>query len=91
MQILKSCPFPNLILELGVDGVLLEIRKAVKKTVGIKKAKQLVEAAQTSIGVNYGLRAAKLKLKLMIKELELFIEQLEQIEIAWNKPSMRQG
>jgi hypothetical protein len=31
MQILKSCPFPSLILELGIDGVLTEIKKAVKR------------------------------------------------------------
>lgn len=59
MQILKSCPFPTLILELGVDGVLAEIKKAVKKTVGRKKAEQLVETAKTSIGVGYGLVSAK--------------------------------
>ena len=82
MQILKSCPFPSMILGLGVDGVLVEIRKAVKKTVGLKKAQQLVEVAQTSIGVNYGLRAAKLKLELMIEELDLLTGQLEQIENA---------
>ena len=46
MQILKSCPFPSLILELGIDGVLFEIKKAVKKTVGRKKAQQLVETAK---------------------------------------------
>jgi len=34
MQVLKGCPFPKHILELGVDGVLAEIKKAVKKTVG---------------------------------------------------------
>lgn len=82
MQILKSCPFPSLILDWGVDGVLVEIRKAVKKTVGLKKAQQLVGVAQTSIGVNYGLRAAKLKLELMIEELELLTGQLGQIEKA---------
>ncbi|HRX21220.1 MAG TPA: IS110 family transposase, partial [Syntrophomonadaceae bacterium] len=64
MQILKSCPFPALILELGVDGVLAEIRKAVTKTVGRKKAEQLVETAKTSIGVSYGIASAKLKLEL---------------------------
>ena len=53
-QILKSCPIPSLILELGEDGVLTEIKSAVKKTVGRKKAKQLLEAAQNSIGVDYG-------------------------------------
>jgi len=82
MQIMKSCPFPSLILELGEDGVLAEIKKAVKKTVGRKKAQQLVDAAKTSIGVNYGLTAAKLKLELMIEELELLTKQLERIEGA---------
>ena len=46
MQILKSCPFPSLILELGIDGVLAEIKKAVKKTVGRRKARQLGETAK---------------------------------------------
>lgn len=82
LQILKCCPFPSLILEMGVEGVLREIKKAVKKTVGRKKAQQLVETAKNSIGVGYGILSAKLKLGLMIAELELLIGQLEQIESA---------
>ena len=82
MQVMKSCPFPSLILDLGVDGVLVEIKKAVKKSVGFKKAKQLVETAKESIGVTYGTVSAKLKLNLMIEELELLTKQLEQIEKA---------
>jgi hypothetical protein len=56
---------------LGEDGVLAEIKRVVKKTMVRRKAKQLIETAKTSIGVNYGLSAAKLKLGLMIEELEL--------------------
>jgi transposase len=82
MQVMKSCPFPSLILELGVDGVLVEIKKAVKKTVGIKKARQLVETAKTSIGVNYGTTAAKLRLELLLEEFELLTRQLAQVEKA---------
>ena len=82
MQVMRSCPFPSLILGLGVNGVLAEIKKAVKKTVGFKKAKQLVETAKESIGVTYGTVSAKLKLELMIEELELLTKQLEQIEKA---------
>jgi len=85
MQILKSCPFPSLILKLGIEGVLAEIKKAVKKTVGRKKASQLVETAKSSIGVGYGLVSAKLKLELMIEELELLSKQLEQLEKAMEK------
>jgi len=60
MQIMKFCPFPSLILELGVNGVLAEVKKAVKKTVGLQSARQLVETAKESIGVTYGITSAKL-------------------------------
>lgn len=38
MQVLKVCPFPKYILDLGKEGVLAEIKKAVKRTVGRKRA-----------------------------------------------------
>jgi hypothetical protein len=37
-----------LLLKLGVEGILTEIKKAVKKTVGRKKAQQLFEAANNN-------------------------------------------
>lgn len=79
-HILKTCPFPKFIMELGEDGVTEEIKKAVKKTVGRKKAVQLVEAAKESIGVDYGGEAARLKLQLMLEELELLEKQTEELE-----------
>jgi transposase len=82
LQILKNCPFPEPILSLGVEGVLAEIKKAVQKSVGGKKACELVEAAKSSIGATYGLTAAHLKLRLMIEELELLTNQLEEVEEA---------
>lgn len=85
LQILKSCPFPALILELGVEGILAEIKKAVKKSVGRKKAQQLLEVAKNSIGVGYGITSAKLKLGLMIEELELLTKQLNFLGIEMEK------
>lgn len=79
-HILKNCPFPKFILALGEEGVTEEIKKAVKKTVGRKKAAQLVEAAKDSIGVDYGEEAARLKLRLMLEELELLEKQKEELE-----------
>ncbi len=80
MHLLKVCPVPKFILELGEDGVLDEIKKAVKKTVGRKKAAQLVEAAKDSIGVDYGEYAACFKIRQLVEELELIISQLEALE-----------
>lgn len=78
--LLKVCPFPKFIIEMGEDGVTEEIKKAVKKTVGRKKAGQLVEAAEDSIGVDYGEEAARFKLRLMLEELELLEKQMEELE-----------
>jgi len=91
MQIIKSCPFPSIILKIGVEGVLAEIKKAVKKTVGRKKAEELVKAAKDSIGVDYGTLSAKLKLGLMIEELELLTNQLDQIRDAMEVALMDTG
>lgn len=79
-HLLAVCPFPKFILELGEDGVTDEIKKAVKKTVGRKKAAQLVEAAQDSIGADYGEDAARLKLRLLLEELALLEKQTEELE-----------
>lgn len=79
-HILKTCPIPALIMELGEDGVLAEIKSAVKKTVGRKKAKQLLEAAQNSIGVDYGESSAAFRIKQHMTELEMIENQLVQVE-----------
>ena len=55
LQILKSCPLPALILTMSVDEIVDELKKAVKKTVGRRKAQQLLDAAKNSIGVRYGI------------------------------------
>ena len=91
MQILKVCPFPKYIIELGESGILAEIKKAVKKTVGAKKVRQLIDTAKNSIGVEYGLSSAKLKLSLMVEELELLQKQLEQIERAMGEAMNETG
>lgn len=91
MQILKNCPFPSQINALGVDGVILEIKKSVKKTVGRKKAEQIVKAAKTSVGVTYGMKAAQMKLSMRIAELELLQEQLSDIEKAMEEALIQTG
>jgi transposase len=90
-QILRGCPFPVFILAMGGEGVLAEIRKAVKRTVGIKKVHQLMRAAEASIGVGYGLEAAKMRLRWLLDELDLIEEQLSEAEQAMGKALYKTG
>ena len=81
-QVLKTCPFPSLILKMEEAEILDEIKKAVKKTVGIKRAQLLISTAKESIGVQYGLDAARLRIKCLVEELGMLEEQLKKIEEA---------
>jgi transposase len=91
LQMLKSCPFPAQLIALGTEGVLAEIKKAVKKTVGRKKAQEIVDAAKRSVGVSYGMTAALLKLSKHIEEFELLMRHLEETERAMEQALAETG
>jgi transposase len=90
-QVLRSCPFPTFILEKGEVGVLAEIKKAVKKSVGMKKVGELMLAAKNSIGVQYGLKAANRRLEWLLDELDLIDRQLNEVEQAMEEEILKTG
>ena len=90
-QILRNCPFPAYITELGADGVLLEIKKAVKKSVGKKKVQEIMKAAEETIGVEYGMESAKLRLWMLLEELELIETHLTRIEATMEQMLLMTG
>lgn len=81
-QILRNCPFPTHILKLDATAILCDIKKAATRGVGIKRVKKLIKAAEDSMGVKYGLESAKLRLEMLLEELELNERHLVGIESA---------
>jgi len=71
--------------------ILAEIRKTVKKTVGMKKVQELMYAAKDSIGVGYGLGAAGMRLNWLLDELELLERQLVEVEQAMEAALCKTG
>ena len=90
-QILKSCPFPNYILSMSDEEILCEIKKGVKKTVGMKKVRELVAVAKESVGVDYGLESAKMRIRCLIEELELLERQLDETESLMEQKLIETG
>jgi transposase len=84
-QILKACPFPQYVLAMTETEILAEIKKVVKKSVGIKKVRELMQAAKESIGVEYGLRSANLRLSILLEELEMVEGHIAKIEISMER------
>jgi transposase len=90
-HLLKNCPFPEDVIRLGEEGVLSEIRKAVKRTVGRKKAAELVQAAETSIGVRHGLGVARVRIAALLSEYEFLSTQLSDVETEMERQLKETG
>jgi transposase len=79
LMTLKEFPLPQEIVSLGAEEVLRRWKTQVKRAVGIKRARKLVEYASTSIGITEGCVGAKLELAVLLEQYELYTKQLEQI------------
>ena len=80
LHILKRIPFPTDILGLTLEDIISVIREVAKKSVGKRKAEELIRAAKVSIGVKVGLEGARIRLNNLLEEYELYHNQLEKIE-----------
>jgi transposase len=84
-QILKSCPFPKYVLAMTETEILVEIKKVVKKTVGMKKVRELIQSSKDSIGVEYGIKSTNLRLQMLLEELEVIEAQIAKLEISMER------
>ena len=76
---LAEFPTPQEIVTFGTSAIVKRWKQEVKRAVGIKRAEKLVYAASDSIGLTEGLRAAKLELRVLLEQYELYTKQLENI------------
>lgn len=76
---LQEFPTPGEIVELGAEAIVQRWKKDVKRAVGTKRARQLVETARSSIGLTEGLPAAKIEIKTLLEQYDMFARQLEEI------------
>lgn len=77
---LREFPFPSDIREMTPEEVLAQWKTTIKRGVGIKRAKDLVEKAHKSIGIEIGLRFARKELCSLLDQYELHHQQLEELD-----------
>ncbi|GAE95501.1 mobile element protein [Gracilibacillus boraciitolerans JCM 21714] len=73
-------PFPSDVIQLTAEAVLAQWKTEVKAGVGIKRAQQLIDKANKSIGIQEGLRFAKREIHDLLDQYMLYQQQLEAIE-----------
>lgn len=76
LEILKTCPLPRDILELGEEKINECWRAKKIKAVGKKRAGRLYQAAEKSIGRKEGIQMAKMELEMLLADYEQKYQQL---------------
>ncbi len=78
-MVLKVAPLPEDILKLGVEGVNQIWRNAKLRGIGMKRAKTLVSAAAHSIGSKEAPEAARIELKSLLNDMDVYTERLKEL------------
>lgn len=78
-MVLKAAPLPEDIRELGAEGVNQIWRAAKLRGAGMKRAKTLVTAAEHSVGSKEAPEAARIELKNLLNDMEVYTTRLEEL------------
>ncbi len=76
-MVLKEVPLPEDIRKLGVEGVDRIWRDAKLRGAGMKRAKTLVTAAEHSVGSKEAPGAARMELKNLLNDMDVYTSRLE--------------
>ena len=79
-MILKMAPLPEDIKKLGEEGVNQIWRDAKLRGAGRKRAKTLVTVAEHSVGSKEAPEAARMELKNLLSDLEVYAGRLEELQ-----------
>ena len=79
IQILKMGLFPEEITEMDEAQILAEIRKEVKRGIGLKKVRQLKEVSRNSVGIKEGRNMARMKIKTLMDQYVLLHEKIREV------------
>lgn len=80
LYLLKNYPFPEDIVDLGLERFQEVLRKVSKGQFGQTKAATLFEAAESSIGIGEGKKGLLLEIKYLVSGIERESEFIDQIE-----------
>ena len=80
LQLLKLNVLPHELAEYSDQELLTYLRKAVTRSVGLKKIQALKQAARTSIGIRQGADMAKLELETLIDKYEFLQSKFEELD-----------
>jgi transposase len=87
--LLTEAPLPEDVVKLGVEGVNQIFRNAKLRSVGMKKALQIVEAAKHSIGRKESPWAAREEISELLEDLDRYLAREEKLMTRLHEEVMK--
>lgn len=85
MEVLKVAPFPEDVLELGIEGIKDIWRTARLRGCGYKRASVIVRCAQKSVGLTEGAKVSSETVRWYAEKIRELDEQIEKTERMLNE------
>ena len=85
LELLKQAPFPDDLTALGADGIRQIWHDARLRGRGYSRAGEIIEYAQTSVGIRDGAAAGKTAVKWFVQKIMELDEELAVIEEQMNR------
>src|SRR5699024_10181964 len=80
LHLLESGYLPEDIRKASEEDLLLEVKRAAKRGVGIKRIQDLKQAAENSVGLTVGLRMGRQEMRYLIDQYKALEERLIALE-----------
>ena len=85
LELLKKAPFPTDLIVLGVDGIRQIWHNAKLRGRGYRRAGEILQYAEKSVGIKDGAEASKTAVKWFVEKIMEIDEQLSDIENRINQ------
>jgi transposase len=79
IQVLKMGLFPEEITEMDEHQILTEIRKEVKRGIGLKKVRHLKEVSSSSVGIKEARSMARMKIQTLMDQYVLLHKKISEV------------
>ncbi|UOQ50144.1 IS110 family transposase [Gracilibacillus caseinilyticus] len=79
IQLLKLGLFPEEVAKMDEERLLLEMRKEVKRGIGLKKIRHLKEVSSESVGIKEGRRMARVKIHTLMDQYALLHQKINEV------------
>ena len=84
LELVKTAACPDQMVRLGEQAIKDLLKKKSKGTLGLERARAIMNAAGNSIGIREGREALELELRQLLVRMELIRNQLSEIELTIN-------